>query len=591
MSMTGPLVARVVPDVTGLDKQFDYLVPEPLRDQVRVGAMVRVPLHGRRVGGWIVGLGDSAIEPERLKSIAKVTGHGPSAELVELAGWAAHRWAGPLRAVLTSASPPLAVRVLPGPRRREEGVSGGASASGESPGDAGLQRMLDDGGGVVRLPPAETVVPLLTATARLGPTLVVVPAVERANLAAARLRRLGFSVAVLPTEWAAAAGGVDVTVGARGAAWASVPGLRSIVVLDEHDEALQEERSPTWHARDVCVERARRLGIPCLLVSAVPTLVALDAQHGFVHAPTRVAERAGWPRVDVVDLGDDDPWVTSLVTSPLIDELRSATRRVVCVHNSIGRARRLACKSCRTLSTCERCYAPVSELTAGTLHCARCGLDRPRVCQACGSARLVVLRPGVSRLREELEAAAGRPVVEVTSARAADQPVPPSDIYIGTEAVLHRVRRIDTVAFLDLDAELLAPRYRAGEQALALVARAARLVGSRSGGGRLILQTYLPDHEVVEAARFADPGRALDAWRPLRHSLGYPPYGALAAVSGDGAEEYVAGLRSHPELHVMGPAEGRYLVRAAGPDVLADALAVTPRPPARLRIVVDPPRI
>ncbi|MEY4339759.1 MAG: putative primosomal protein n, partial [Actinomycetota bacterium] len=67
------LVARVVPDVTGLDKQFDYLVPPSMAGQVRVGSLVRVPLHGRRVGGWVVSLGDAdaAVPLDRLVPIAK----------------------------------------------------------------------------------------------------------------------------------------------------------------------------------------------------------------------------------------------------------------------------------------------------------------------------------------------------------------------------------------------------------------------------------------------------------------------------------------------------------------------------------------
>ena len=72
------LVARVVPDVTGLDKQFDYLVPEPLRARVAVGSLVRVPLHGRRVGGWVVALGapDPAVPVERLVEVAKCSSIG-----------------------------------------------------------------------------------------------------------------------------------------------------------------------------------------------------------------------------------------------------------------------------------------------------------------------------------------------------------------------------------------------------------------------------------------------------------------------------------------------------------------------------------
>ena len=115
----------------------------------------------------------------------------------------------------------------------------------------------------LRLPPNDDVLPVLLAAAGRGPVLVVVPSPDRARLDAARLRRAGLSVAVCPQEWAAAAAGVDVVIGSRVAAWAPCPDLAAAVVVDEHDEALQEERSPTWHARDVVVERAsacRRAG-------------------------------------------------------------------------------------------------------------------------------------------------------------------------------------------------------------------------------------------------------------------------------------------------------------------------------------------
>ncbi len=585
MHQPGPAVSaerfvRVVPDVSGIDKEFDYLVPEQLRDQVRVGTLVRVPLHGRRVGGWVVELlepADAAIAAERLKPIAKVTGHGPSSEIVELARWAAHRWCGPLRAVLSSASPPRALRRLPPSRSR--------------PPDPGVP-MPTAGVELIRCPPAGTVMPILERVRRSGPVLVVAPGVERAALAAQRLRASGATVAVLPDDWASAAGGVDVVVGARSAVWATMPNVAAIVVLDEHDEALQEERSPTWHARDVAVERARRLGVPCVLVSPVPSLAAREVATT-INDPARVDEREGWPRVEIVDLGDDDPWVTSLATSELIRELRDDRRRVVCVHNVTGRARRLACRACRELSTCEHCATPVAELEPDVLECPRCRARRPKLCQACGAARLVSLRPGISRLREELEAAAGRRVVEVTGATPAE--ALDADVYIGTEAVLHRVRRVDTVAFLDLDGELLAPRYRAGEQVLALAARSARLVGGRRRGGLLIVQTYLPHHPVIEALRHADPDLAVEELAGPRRLTGFPPYGALAAVSGSGAGEFAVALRADPaytDVSVLGPADDRYLVRAATPDRLADALASVPRAPDwRLRLHLDPPRL
>ena len=88
-------VARVLPNVTGLDKSFDYLIPEEVAPKVQVGTMVRVELHGRRIGGWVTKMladVEAAVSPEALKPIAKVTGHGPDAALLDLADWAAVRW-------------------------------------------------------------------------------------------------------------------------------------------------------------------------------------------------------------------------------------------------------------------------------------------------------------------------------------------------------------------------------------------------------------------------------------------------------------------------------------------------------------------
>jgi len=147
-------------------------------------------------------------------------------------------------------------------------------------------------------------------------------------------------------------------------------------------------------------------------------------------------------------------------------------------------------------------------------------------------------------------------------------------------------RHADVVAFLDLDAEMLAPRYRAAEQAMTLLVRAARLVGGRAGGGRLVVQTFLPRHEVLQAVLHADPSRLAKVETERRQLLGLPPFSALAAVSGAGAIDFASasGLESSADGDVV-------LLRADSWDRLGRALESTPRPKgSRLRIAVDPPR-
>jgi primosomal protein N' (replication factor Y) len=255
------------------------------------------------------------------------------------------------------------------------------------------------------------------------------------------------------------------------------------------------------------------------------------------------------------------------------------------VLNTTGRARLLGCRSCRAIQRCQRCDAAVAQRDDRVLECRRCATTRPPVCPVCGSSALANVRPGVTRAREEIEAAAARPVVAVTATTAALDAT--AGVFVGTEAVLHRVAHAEVVAFLDLDGELLAPRYRAAEQAMALLVRAARLVGARGDGGRIILQTMVPDHEVVQAVLHTDPGRLARVEAARRRDLQLPPYAALAAVSGPGADDFVAAtaLRAAAGGDV-------HLLRAARWDELGPVLAATPRPRgSRVRVEVDPPRV
>ena len=564
---------RVLPDVPALDKEFDYAVPGGSEDDVRVGTMVRVSLHGRRIGGWVTADGVTPPPGVRLRPLAKVTGWGPPQALVELARWAAWRWAGPVRPLLRVASPPVAVRGLPPAAPR------GAPAFAPADEDALAHEAFDRPRAVVRLPPGADPYMFVAAAAQAGDALVLTPSPDGAAALARRLRRAGMPVALAPREWARAAAGGSVVVGTRAAAWSPSPGLAAVVVLDAHDEAFQEERVPTWNAWVVAAERAGRAGVPCVLVSPCPTLEQLE--WGELLAPSRAIERSGWPVVEVADRRRDDPR-SGLYSDRLVALLRSGAR-VACILNRKGRARLVACAACGELLRCERCDGAL-EQAADALRCRTCGTERAAVCQSCGSSRQRRLRPGVTRAREELEALAGRPVTEVTGDSGE---VAYSEVVVGTEALLHRLASTDVVAFLDFDQELLAPRFRAGEQALALLARAGRLVGGRERGGRLLVQTRVPGADVLRAAVHADPGRFAAAEEARRATLRLPPATALALVSGDAAA-FVAALP--PGLEALGPSDGRWLVRAADHQTLCAGLGATPRNGARLRVEVDPQR-
>ena len=587
-------VVEVLPDVVGIEKAFDYLVPEGI--EVYVGDVVRIRLAGRPLGGWVTAVDVEPSADVTLASVTKVSGRGPAPELLDLSAWAAWRWAGRRPHLLRTASPTATVPSLPA-------AAAFPSRVPEMPDHVRAALTIDRA--VLRLAPGVDRYPLVRAAVAEpsavegGRTLVLCPSVAEARALGRRLRRDGVATAILAGEagasgageWARASAGA-VVVGARSAAWAPVAPLGRVVVLDEHDEAYQGQQTPTWHAREVAIERARRVGAPCLLVSPTPSLEAL-AWGDLIESP-RAVERAGWPRIDVVDQRELDPTLGPLFSPALVRLVRSG-QQVLCILNRTGRARMLACASCSSLARCATCDAAVGQADVAAdggpeqLACRRCGTERPVVCLDCGSTAFKQLRLGVSRAREELEVLAGAPVVEVTGADDETPDLGPGGLAIGTEALLHRVHQADAVAFLDFDQELLATRYRTAEQALGLLARAARTVSRRPATkGVILVQTRTPDHPVLSAAVHADPTRFSIGEASLRDALLLPPSSAMAVVSGAGATSFMDSFGQPAGVVVQGPVDGSWRLRAAGHQVLCDALAATPRPGERLRIEVDP---
>jgi primosomal protein N' (replication factor Y) len=610
---------RVRTDVAALSKSFDYAVPAAWDHDVRVGTRVRVPLHGRSVRGWVIaddpGTGAPPTDVELLP-LKSWLGWGPPQEVVELAEWAAWRWAGTPSFFLRAASPDTVVRGLP---QAPPAGSWSLAPAAPHPWTSALDRPPAET--MLRLPPATDLIDLVLSVVGdervrdRGSVVVLVPSTGWAERLAERLARRG-----VPTtsSWAEARAGWPVFVGTRRGAWAPVPRMAAAVVLDAHDPAYREESTPTYSAVDVMRERARRVGAPCLFVSPIPP-VELTASGQFeTTGLSPHDERAGWPALETVDRRGADPRsgmfseeFVRLARTVLDDP--SATERgpLVCVYNRTGGARLLACAHCGQLAQCTRCGAAVVRPKhEEVLRCPRCGDTRPVVCPHCGRLRMKALRVGVSRLREELAALLGVDVGEVAGPRArtphpapgpglppsADRAAPPRRVLIGTEAVLHRVRRAAAVAFLDIDLHLLAPRLSATEDTLSLFVRAGRLVGPRGAGptwARVQTQTRVPDHPVLVAAAAGEPVRVLEAEADIRRASGLPPFSALALVSGTLAGTYAEtladGAGENPRLSITPLDEAKFLVQAPDHRELCGLLADTPRPAGRgLRVEVDP---
>ncbi len=544
---------------------------------------VRVPLHGRNVAGWVIDIGEpsAGLAANKIRSVIKVLGLGTTTEIIELAHWATARWSGRMRSFVSASAPDTLIKKFPTPRYLSRGITYSSPIA---------DQIIHRGGGLVLVSPLANPTSIVSAFASNGPVIVVIPTQHRAKLLAASLKVNGFSVALWPQDWASAMGGVDIVIGTRSVVWAPVAKFSTIVVIDEHDDLLQEERSPTWHARDVAIKRCQSVEATCCLITPFPSQVARKWAAGREFEIRASDNQKSWPKIEILDRNKDEAWSTSLISSELISELRDSSRRVVCVHNTKGRARLIACAKCRSILRCEKCDAAVNQRDKETLECPRCTTTRPVVCQACGSSSCALLKPGVSRLREELQSAANRTVAEVTSATTqVNQRV---NVFVGTEAVLHRVQSADTVVFLDIDAELLAPRYRTSEIVGTLVVHAARLVGGSKKTPRILLQTHTPKNALLFGLSTGDFDLYNTSEKARRELLRFPPFGSLAEVSGVGTKSFLESMGESLLVQTMIKDSTHGLVRAENWQVLSKALSNAKRSAkSRLTIHVDPPRI
>ena len=483
-------------------------------------------LNGRRVGGWITTVarygegGSSAVPLDRLMPIVSVSGLGVEPELISLTKWISERWWGSWRSVLSSASAPrMRERIVHSRRTQSRNIAADTVS-------VAAYELFQAGGGLLIVPPVLSSLAVVLRLASIGPVLVICPSQKMASMGAAFLRRKGLSTALVPDEWDNARGGVDVVIGTRSAVFAPCPDLVAVVVIDEHDELLKEERSPAWDATTVAIERARLSGVPLVCTSAVPSAQSQFALNEHI---VKVQVENGWPRIIVVNLSDI-PVAQSLLSSELLEAVGTAGATTVCVLNTKGKARLIVCKSCRHVQACPSCTSLLTYDDDNNLFCVRCEEMHGGICLACGRAAFTVPRGGVSQLVSQIQASTRNPVIEISSDSPDDWSK--GTVFIGTEAVLHRIPTADTVVFADIDRDLGAPRMTGTHEVLSMIAKAARMVGAK---GSLVIQTRQVDNPLIVALSQTDVSSALQKWSDAdttqRKAMMLPPFGAIARVT------------------------------------------------------------
>ncbi|MHB1323037.1 MAG: replication restart helicase PriA [Coriobacteriia bacterium] len=479
--------------------------------------------------------------------------------------------------------------------------------------------------------------------------IVLVPEISLTPQTVGRFRsRLGDDVAVIHSrlsagerfdQWQLALRGeVRVVVGARSALFAPVADLGLIVIDEEHEPSYKQGQSPRYHTRDVAVRLAAARGAALVLGSATPSMETRHAadQGRFTRVMLTRRVGGGAPSlVEVVDMtAEFAAGHTSIYSRPLIAALTDVVGRqekAVIFLNRRGFASFLLCRECGHVPGCGSCSVSLTyHDDTATLQCHHCGATHasPPTCPECGSAYLRKFGAGTQRAESDLHALFPQlPVVRMdadTTARKGGHERAlalfeshPTAILLGTQMIAKGLDYPDVtlVGVLSADTSMNVPDFRAAERTYQLLEQVAGRAGRGRAPGRVLIQTYWPEHPAVRAVALGDSTELYEAEAADRALLGFPPFGRIANLIVQGVSpgdvrrsvEQLAEAARHalPEgWSVIGPApapiariKGNWrwhlLIKASADSALAThirrALRAAPEIPGVTRIIdVDP---
>jgi primosomal protein N' (replication factor Y) len=437
--------------------------------------------------------------------------------------------------------------------------------------------------------------------------------------------------------WRAVAGGeATVVVGARSALFLPFAALGLIVVDEEHDPSFKQEDGVIYNARDMAVVRGRMAGIPVVLCSATPSLETITNVEAGRYARLALPERhagAQLPGIGVIDMRREalarQSWLSPTLRTALAETLEGGEQAMLFL-NRRGYAPLTLCRACGHRLECPQCTAwLVEHRREGRLLCHHCGygVPLPPACPACGAADpFAACGPGVERVAEEVAALYPDARCAIMASDTLDSPhavealvhrmqAHDIDILIGTQVMAkgHHFPLLTLVGVVDADLGLAGGDLRAAERTYQLLHQVAGRAGRAERPGRVLLQSYMPDHPVMQALVSGERDRFLAAEGEARRARGLPPHGRLAALIVSGPDEAAVDAaaralgRARPDgagVRVLGPApaplsllRGRHrrrLLLKAGravnvQRVLRDWLARVPvRGSVRVAVDVDP---
>ncbi|GHT17359.1 primosomal protein N' [Planctomycetales bacterium] len=391
-----------------------------------------------------------------------------------------------------------------------------------------------------------------------------------------------------------AEGNVQVVVGARSAVFAPLPKLGLIVIDEEHENSFKQDTAPRYHTRDVARKRAELAGIPLVLGSATPSLESYTganapASLSLISMPNRV-KNLSMPLVEIVDLREE---VRNRTTRGAIHrQLHVAIREAVEHHGQVilllnrrGFSTHIQCPACGEVLKCPNCDVALTHHRSEEIAlCHYCDYQEkaPNVCPKCRFTGIRYSGFGTQKLETEIKsrfpnAAVLRMDTDTMQGPGAHERALSQfregkvQILLGTQMIAKGLDfpNVTLVGVINADTALHLPDFRASERTFHLITQVAGRTGRGEKGGRVIIQTFSPDHPAIQAAARHDYKSFVEQELPVRKLLGYPPFAKMIRIvvrgeneikTLDFAKHFAEQLRHsplltpHSPLKILGPA-------------------------------------
>ena len=348
-------------------------------------------------------------------------------------------------------------------------------------------------------------------------------------------------------------GEANVLIGVRSAVFAPFKNLGLVIVDEEQENSYKQEERPAYHAREVARCRCKNNGAVLLLGSATPSLETYYRAVSGSIGHLKLTFRPGGsvlPAVDVVDMREELAQKNySVISRKLRREIVAAVhagQQAVVLLNRRGYSTFVMCRDCGETLTCPHCAVSlVYHADEQVMRCHYCGntYPIPQTCPACGSRRIKYFGSGTQKAEQEISRMPGVRVLRMdqdsTAAKLAHEEIiscfvkKEANVLLGTQMVAkgHDIPDVTLVGILAADSALNLPDFRASERGFALLTQAAGRAGRGDKPGRVVLQTYDPENEVINFAKKQDYETFAQRELIQRRALHYPPYGEIIKLT------------------------------------------------------------